>query len=381
MRMKGIYLFAPIEIGCLGQNSGIEKKVRAQHKILNKHFNCRLIVLPEIVYEETIKEKIYRRLPFTPGWRNWEYHEEFREISFLYLRETYYDYSFVKYLKKIRKTNRNIKIILEIPTYPPQPKKWNIKTAPYIFKDVFWGRLSRNYIDSIVNFYGYDKIDGVPCIKTINGFDFDSVKLETNVQDTNRIELLSVAVNAYWHGYDRVIKGLHQYYLNGGNLDFLYHIIGSPLPEYIEMVEKYNLNNHVIIHGKLHGEDLNEIYSRCTLAIDVLGGHRKGYPISSSLKSREYGAWGLPIVTSSPIDYLNKKSKYQYIVPYDDTPIDFVEIGDYYHRFYEGKEISAVRKEIRENAQALCDMSVSMEPIIQWIDNNCRSLKDNNEDK
>ena len=37
--MKGYYLFAPVEQSNYGPDSGVERKVRSQHKALNEYLN------------------------------------------------------------------------------------------------------------------------------------------------------------------------------------------------------------------------------------------------------------------------------------------------------------------------------------------------------
>lgn len=369
--MKGVYLFPPVEVGCLGPNSGIEKKVRAQYDVLKKYFNCELVILPEVTFSDSIFEKIIRRLPFTAGWRKWKYNNEFAIAEFIYIREPYYDYSFVKYLYKIKKSNNAVKILLEIPTYPPQPKKWTVRNFSYNIKDIFWCKISHRFIDVIINYYGYKMIDRIPCITTINGYDFNNIKIAALSKEDNEIDIISVAVNAYWHGYERVIKGLHLYYLHNGKMNYVYHLVGDPLPEYSELIKQYGLNDHVVLHGQLHGIELSSLYCKSMMGIDVLGGHRKNYPISSSLKSREYGAWGLPIITSSPVDYLDRNSKYQFIAPYDDSPLDFEAITNYFQALTESRNIIELKNEIRNNAEEHCNMNATMAPVIKWIKENC----------
>ena len=55
-------------------------------------------------------------------------------------------------------------------------------------------------------------------------------------------------------------------------------------------VREHHLEDHVIFHGKQSGEPLKALMRQSFVGIDVLGGHRKDYPVSSSLKSREYCA-------------------------------------------------------------------------------------------
>ena len=210
--MKGYYLFAPVEPGCVGPDSGIERKVRAQHKALSQHLDCELVILPPVEYTGTITEKIVRRLPLTAAWRKWKYRGEFDDADFLYVRQVYHDASFIRYLRAVRKQNPKIKIIYEVPTYPYLTEQRNsVSGAAFRKKEARWCERTGKYVDRIVTYYGQDEIWGVPCIKLINGFDFSEVLLPER-QAPQDIQIISVAANAFWHGYDRMIEGLHRYY-------------------------------------------------------------------------------------------------------------------------------------------------------------------------
>ena len=41
------------------------------------------------------------------------------------------------------------------------------------------------------------------------------------------IVLLAVATLAKWHGYERVIKGLYNYYADGGERNIIFNIVGN----------------------------------------------------------------------------------------------------------------------------------------------------------
>ena len=159
---------------------------------------------------------------------------------------------------------------------------------------------------------------------------------------------------------------MHQYYAKGGTEQIIYHVVGNILPELQKMVHDYHLEDHVIFHGRQSGEALQKLYKQCYLGVDVLGGHRKDYPISSSLKSREYAAYGLPILTSSPVDYLSKNCPYQLLAPYDDSPIDILTLLEFYHGIYDQAE-TAIAREIRSFAMAHCDMAVIMNLAAEWL--------------
>ncbi len=375
--MKGFYLFAPVEPGCVGPGSGIERKVRAQHKALSQHLDCELVILPPVEYTGSIREKIARRLPLTAAWRKWEYRGEFDGADFLYIRQVYHDASFARYLRAIRKRNPNIKIIYEVPTYPfLTEQKSTAANAAFRKKEARWSARAAKYFDRIVTYYGQNEIWGVPCLKLINGFDFSQVQVpHRSVSD--EIHILSVAVTAFWHGYDRLIEGLGRYYADGGQEQIVYHLVGDRLPAHADLVRRWGIEDHVAFHGRMTPEQMQPIYTQCLMAVDVLGGHRKNYPVSSSLKSREYAAYGLPILTASPVDYLPRDVRYQMLAPYDDSPVDIRALLDFYHGIYDGADPDRIAAEIRSYAESRCDMTVTMKPAADYLSACSRISKEN----
>lgn len=365
--MKGYYLFAPVEPEIVGSNSGVERKVQAQHKALNRYLDCKLVILPPADYSGSLVEKVVRRLPLTAAWRKWEYRGEFNDAEFLYIRQVYHDYSFVRYLREIKKQNPKVKIVYEIPTYPYDTETHlSASNLAFVAKERVARKAAAKYIDRIVTFYGQEKIWGIPCVNLINGYDYSSVALPQRKQ-TDVIHVISVATTAFWHGYDRFLAGLAEYYEHGGKENIVYHYVGSVMPEHEKYVKTHNLENHVIFHGRQSGVPLQSLMAQCFLGIDVLGGHRKNYPVSSSLKSREYSAYGIPIITASRIDFLPKNSKYQFLVPYDDSAVDIEAVIKFYHSVYDGEKCGVVAKNIRTFAEACCDMNITMKPVVDWL--------------
>ena len=363
--MKGYYLFAPVEPGCVGPQSGIERKVRAQHAALAKQLDCELVILDPVKYTQSPSERILRRLPFSAAWRKWEYRGEFDDADFLYIRQVYHDRSFVRYLRAIRRANPRVRIIYEVPTWPYLAEaKVTLSSLPFALKERHNAPRAARLCDRIVTFYGQDTIWDTPCIRLLNGYDFDRVRLPHR-EPGDTIHILSVAANAFWHGYDRLLEGLGRYYEKGGTENIHYHLVGDILPEYEALVEKYGLSGHVTLHGRLFGEALEELYRLCTIGIDILGGHRKDFPVSSTLKSREYGAWGLPLITSSPVDFMGSDCPWQHLVPYDDSPVDIDAMLRYYHETY--GDADAVARAIRDFAYGKCHMPITMEPVIRWL--------------
>ena len=370
--MKGYYLFAPVEPACVGPQSGVERKVRAQHKALSQHLDCELVILEPAKYTQSPAERIIRRLPGTAAWRKWEYKGEFDDADFLYIRQVYHDTAFVRWLRAVRRANPRVKIIYEVPTYPYLAEsKLSLSSLPFALKEQRNAPRAAKLCDRIVTFYGQEEIWGIPCLKLINGFDFDKVSLPHR-EPGDTVHVLSVATNAFWHGYDRFLEGLGRYYQQGGTENIHYHLVGDILPEYEALVEKYSLSGHVTLHGRMYGEALSELYRLCTIGIDILGGHRKDFPVSSTLKSREYGAWGLPLITSSPVDFMEPGCPWQHLVPYDDSPVDIDAMLRYYHETYARGDADAVAIAIRTFAHSKCHMPITMEPVARWLTSSAR---------
>ena len=367
--MKGYYLFAPTEAVLLGAGSGVEKKVRSQVASLQKYCNVELTILPPAHENNSILRKIWKRLPFTRVWRRWSYEGEYNNADFLYIRQVYHDDAFVRYLKKIKNNNPDIKIIYEVPTYPyGEDVKLSISNYSMVKKEQICRVKAAKFFDRIVTFYGQESIWGVSCIKLRNGFDFKSVTLPSRTKLPKEIHIISVAQVAFWHGYEREIRGLGEYYSSGGKEQIIYHYVGEPLQEHLELAKHYGIDGTVVqFHGKMSGAALQQLLSQSCIGIDVLGGHRVNYKVSSSLKSREYAAYGIPVVTASPIDYLPTDYPFQLIVPYDDSSLNIDQLLEFYHNIYDRKECNKVASEIRTYAEARCDMDVTMKPVADWI--------------
>lgn len=365
--LKGYYLFAPVEPGVAGPESGVERKVRAQHKALSQYVDCELVILPPAEYSGSKAEKVIRRLPFTAAWRKWKYNGEFDGAGFLYIRQVYHDASFVRYIRDIRRRNPNMKIIYEVPTYPYDSEtSRSLSRLSFDVKERVSRLRAAKYMDRIVTFYGQDEIWGVPCVRIMNGYDFSAVSLPHRSNDT-AIHFAAVSTTAPWHGYDRLIAGMHDYYQNGGTENLVFHMVGNILPEHREKAERFGLQEHVIFYGKLPADELGPIYQKASIGVDILAGHRRDSKISSTLKSREYGAYGLPILSACPVDYLPEDYKYLILVPDGEDAIDVQRVLEQYHRIYREKDRDAVAKEIRAYAEERCDMRITMKPVADWL--------------
>ena len=185
------------------------------------------------------------------------------EIAFFYIRSRAADRRFVCFLKNLRNTYNNAKIILEIPTYPYAKEFLKNSTMwPWYFKDAVYNRYLKKYVDRIVTFSNDSEIFGIKTIKSMNGMDVSSFSLAKANLENNTISIIGVAMMQPYHGFERIIKGLGTYYKNGGDRNVKINFVGygPELDAYKNLTEEYNLTDRVIFKGKLSGEGLDRSY-------------------------------------------------------------------------------------------------------------------------
>lgn len=294
-----------------------------------------------------------------------------------YLRKEKYSYVYNryglmdKYYYKILKAlfQNKCKILVEMPTYPydaerlPGIKWWLLYSIDKLYR-----KKAANYIDCIATYSRDETIFGVPTIKIVNGIDFDIIKAREPENSNGVVNLIAIAGFTRAHGYDRLLKGIGEYYCNGGDREILLHMVGDgePMKEYRLLVEKYHIQKYCRFYGVKRGKEVNQIYNICDIGIESLACFRKNIYLSSSLKSREYAAKGIPFITACQSDVFENKM-FVLKVPEDETPIDVEQVVKFYDKMYNHKERSLIVKEIREQARQCCDIKITMRPIIDYF--------------
>ncbi|MGN0257410.1 MAG: glycosyltransferase family 1 protein [Bacteroides sp.] len=230
--------------------------------------------------------------------------------------------------------NLNVKIVVEIPTYPYDQEYINRKIGIWIerhYRHQFY-----RYIDRIVTFSNDDEIFSCPTIRISNGIDFSQIPLRTKLHDISKeLHLVAVAEIHYWHGYDRLIEGLHRYYLSNPEYKVYFHLAG-PISgereqhEVADAVTRYHLEEYVSLYGPLHGEVLEQLFDKGDFAIGSLGRHRSGITHIKTLKNREYAARGFAFAYSECDDDFDAMP-YVLKVPADESPIDIQQVINFCH--------------------------------------------------
>ena len=291
----------------------------------------------------------------------------------------------IKFFKKIRKVG--IHAVTEIPTYPYDQefigsgKKYRVELKiDQIFRKSLY-----KYMDAMVTFSDAKVIFGQRTINISNGVDFDSIPIhEVRSQksevrsDKPALHLIGVAEVHYWHGFDRVMTGIGEYYerleVRDERLkmpDVFFHIVGGVHPAYMggvpkspgfqKIIDKYDISDKIIFHGQLFGKELDDVFNQCQFAIGSLGRHRSGITVIKTLKNREYATRGIPFIYSEQDDDFDQQP---YIIkaPADETPIVIQQIIDFLNNF------SMQPEEIRETVEHL-QWNIQMQKVVDAVFN------------
>jgi glycosyltransferase involved in cell wall biosynthesis len=367
--MKGYYLY------CTSNKKfvGVEKKIDYQVKVFNEYFNCEKLAIEK---EKTnVVKSIIWRLPFGSFGRNYEKTlNNIQNPDFVYIRFNYTDKRFLKFLKELYQKYPKCKIIMEVPTYPYKKDLMQTPSMiPFYYKDCFYNKWLKRYIGRIVTFSDDDEIFGIQTIKSINGIDVASEKIVSpNAHDGNEINLLAVAIFQQHHGYERIIQGMSDYYNNSSiknKREIFLNMVGEG-PEkdnYVQLVKKLNLEDKVIFYGNKSGQELDDIYNKSDIAISSLGLYKLGINKLSALKTREYLAKGLPMITGCKVDVLTDEFPYYIEFENNGSAIKIEKIVEFYDKIYGSVDRNKVIANIRKFAEENVDMKKVMQPIVEYI--------------
>ncbi|AGT42705.1 glycosyltransferase [Treponema pedis] len=261
------------------------------------------------------------------------------------------------------------KIIYEFPTYPYDGEHTGFKGFFFLIIDRLFRRFLKKYVDYVSTYSDDDKIFGIPTIRMVNGIDCSDIHVIKLTENKSGLNLIAVANFNQWHGYDRLIEGLNEYCKSklSGKVYISFVGDGPDLENYKRKVIDYDLRDFIFFHGSLSGEDLDAEFNKADLAICSLGCHRINIFKGSFLKSREYLARGLPMISSTRIDILDTSFPYIHYVPENESPIDINSIIKFYDTLILKESRSAQIKNIRCFAEKYCDIKITMQPIIQIV--------------
>lgn len=287
-----------------------------------------------------------------------------QHIDFVYIRSNHNANPFtINMVGRMKKAN--MKVVMEIPTFPYDQEYFNKSMRRQLIQDKLFRNMFAKQLDAIVTFSEEDYIFGQQTIRISNGIDFNSVRMKKESRHPdNELHLIGVAEIHRWHGFDRVIQGLAEYYTQPRDMKVFFHMVGyffSPVEEeeITDIIKKHHLEPYIILYGKKHGEELDEIFDRCDFGIGSLGRHRVGIDHIKTLKNREYAARGIPFIYSeTDTDFDNKP--YVLKMPADETAINIENIISFY------QQLDITPQQIRNSIENL-SWNHQMEKVVKAV--------------
>ena len=248
----------------------------------------------------------------------------------------------IRFFRRLREAG--IKAVTEIPTYPYDQEfvGFPFLTRMGLKVDQLFRRRLYQEMEAMVTFSDAERIFGQRTIRISNGVDFDSIALHHFQNTDDAIHLIGVAEVHYWHGYDRMMVGLGEYYRRGGTRKVFFHVVGGVADSemhtsvhargFDEIIRTYGIERYVIFHGQLFGDELDRVFNQCQFAVGSLGRHRSGITVIKTLKNREYATRGVPFIYSEQDSDFDHRP-YVLKAPADESPIDVPQILDFIDRF------------------------------------------------
>ena len=355
-------------------NNGISKKITYQLDafkalgmqthicFMDEHGTKKRIVDETVIadYGSGILSKVKKRIEFA-SISKYAIHNK---IDFVYIRSNHNANPFtIKMVKQMKQAG--MKVVMEIPTFPYDSEYKAQGISRQIFQDKLFRNQFAKYLNAIVTFSDYTEIFGQKTIRISNCIDFNSVKMKSSVNDTSQgINLIGVAEIHKWHGFDRIVKGLAEYYSKPQNYIVRFHVVGYFFSDegekvFKDLIATHHMEDFVILHGKKHGVELDKLFELCDFGIGSLGRHRVGIQAIKTLKNREYAARGIPFIYSETDSDFDQKP-YVLKVPADESPIDINSIISFY------QSLSLTPIEIRDSIKDL-SWKNQMEKVLKTV--------------
>jgi len=331
-------------VDCIN-DPGVFKKIESQKKAMESYgytvdmtwFNGNQLLLNGRVIESVNRNLFYK---FSS---RFTYPKVLSDISnsnnyeIIYIRKSYINKPFINFLKINKKQGR--KVFLEIPTYPYVKELSGLVKRLLYINEAFFSLFLKNVIDAIF-YFGQSKGDiwGVRSIQLENGVAIERFEQKTNIIKLKKdsVNFVGIANISRWHGYDRVLNSINVYLSKKTETEsnIVFHIVGdgSEFDNLKKIVKNLNLDDNVFFHGLKYGKELDDIYEGVDIAIDAMAMFRKGMNETSSLKTREYCAKGIPFITACNDRSFPSDLDFRLQFPNDDSDIDFSHVLAWYKK-------------------------------------------------
>ena len=290
--------------------------------------------------------------------------------------------AFLRIARGFKERSGTCRVAFEVATYPYQYEYRQLLKADLKAKNLrgLCGHLLElwqhgttftgfsRYVDRIVVFGAPVKwLWGIPAMQSQNGVSVKNIPLRTFTGDPAVCSLLGVAGTSFYHGYWRVVEGMHEYYQRGGQQNIQFFVVGEnrSIDDLKQQVHQLALQEHVHFLGYRNAQELNRLYCENLLGVAPLGTYVTRLIHASPLKTREFCAAGVPFLFGYEEKYIDQNTPFALKLPNDPTPVDMEAVLSFAATVNE--ELS---RQEREFAEQHCDWQSIMEEILQFMQNN-----------
>lgn len=301
-------------------------------------------------------------------------------VSIVYIRFMSLDAKAIRFYHNLKK--ERIKVVIEFYSHnleleAKKTVKRQMRNGQYFsaIKGAISAIINKKYflklkecVDLIVTTTPVGELYGVKTINVVNGIDADHSPARVKKDNDFDFNIISVAMISVWHGYDRVIRGISDYYKNGGEKNILYTVIGDgdERPNLEQMVHDLKLENHIVFAGIKLKEELNSYYDVADIALEMLAGFRRTNGLISSIKMAEYFVKGVPVIYAADQDaYSDERALYCYRVSNDDSAIDIDALIEFSNNLY--MQNNDIAKQMHELAKDYFDWEYTMRELMDYL--------------
>jgi len=350
---------------------GVARKVRSQMKVLSSTFDMQFD--ERHAKASLLITRILKALPWVSFNYSLKVNKAYRLADFVYLRFDGADRRLVKFFRLLKHIHPQIQVIVEFPNWPIPYEEVLASPLHYFAAAKTRKHMQQlaSYIDLVLTYSDDNEILGRSTMSIMNGIDTEQIPMRIPQMDKPRqISLIAISAMQHWHGYERLLMGLANYYANGGERDIHLNMVGQGpmLHTYKSIVNDYGLSSHVTFHGPLLGDDLDTVFNQSRIGILSLGVHRIGLHKTSELKSREYLARGLPMIGSCSLDLFPDGNSAVYLrMPANDSALDVRRLINFHDSIFSTNREMEVVTQLRLIAEQKIDMTVVMRPVLDAI--------------
>lgn len=248
-------------------------------------------------------------------------------FSLIYMRFHFWDRHALRFLRLAKKND--CKIIVEAHSYPYHSTRASKSMKLVYFLDRIYAHKVKRQIDLVAAITELDtKIWGCKTVRIENSVNTLNIQIrDLKGIDCDTFQIINVANETSGHGLYRIIKGIASY---KGKKPIILNLIGEYREDTKRLIHSLNVEDRIILRGKLYGKDLYDYYNKASIGVGILAGYLFGCHSGIALKTKEYMACGLPFITSASANAEIRSFPYAYVISEDDSDVDIQRLIDFY---------------------------------------------------